>query len=468
MRGNRLAIRWRATLAIVSVPLFVISTWAATQEKVPHNSNPNSTGDAASNRRGTTNEGGTYYSGTVFELTPEASGNWTEKVLGHVGRSPSPTGFVDENGALISDAAGNLYGTTEYGGTYGCGVAFELTPESGGSWTEKVLHSFGDSTDGISPSQAGLIFDAAGNLYGTTSNKQGTVFELTPTKDGGWTEKILHSFNGTDGGFPFAGLTIDAAGNLYGTTYEGGTYNSGTVFELTPTKGGGWTEKVLHSFGNGADGAVPYAGLTIDAAGNLYGTTLAGGIHHVGTVFELTPTKGEGWTEKVLHSFGNGADGAFPRAGLIFDSAGNLYGTTSQGGAYNSCMPTIPRNNISTCGTVFELTPKAGGRWTERVLYSFNHNGTDGYDPLAGLIFAAAGNLYGTTSMGGSENGRGCFLGCGTVFELTPTKGGGWTEKVVHNFDGTDGVSPSAGLIIDAAGNLYGTTNEHGIWSGAH
>ncbi len=413
MRGNRLAIRWRATLAIVSVPLFVISTWAATQEKVPHNSNPNSTGDAASNRRGTTNEGGTYYSGTVFELTPEASGNWTEKVLGHVGRSPSPTGFVDENGALISDAAGNLYGTTEYGGTYGCGVAFELTPESGGSWTEKVLHSFGDSTDGISPSQAGLIFDAAGNLYGTTSNKQGTVFELTPTKDGGWTEKILHSFNGTDGGFPFAGLTIDAAGNLYGTTYEGGTYNSGTVFELTPTKGGGWTEK-------------------------------------------------------VLHSFGNGADGAFPRAGLIFDSAGNLYGTTSQGGAYNSCMPTIPRNNISTCGTVFELTPKAGGRWTERVLYSFNHNGTDGYDPLAGLIFDAAGNLYGTTSMGGSENGRGCFLGCGTVFELTPTKGGGWTEKVVHNFDGTDGVSPSAGLIIDAAGNLYGTTNEHGIWSGAH
>src|ERR1019366_2578878 len=260
-------------------------------------------------------------------------------------------------------------------------------------------------------------------------------------------EKVLHNFNndGTDGYYPEVGLIVDAAGNLYGTTTAGGAYNSGTGFELTPAAGGGWTETVLHNFGNGTDGATPYAGLIFDAAGNLYGTTQYGGTYGVGTVFELTPAGGGSWTEKVLYSFNhNGADGGVPAAGLIFDAAGNLYGTTVNGGTGSNC--------VLGCGTVFELTPAAGGGWTEQVLHSFNNNGADGSTPFAGLIFDAAGNLYGTTFAGGT-------YGYGTVFELTPAAGGGWTETVLHNFgNGTDGTAPYAGLIFDAAGNLYGTT----------
>ena len=173
----------------------------------------------------------------------------------------------------------------------------------------------------------------------------------TPATSVVWTEKLLHSFNDTDGALPRAGLIFDAAGNLYGTTSEGGAYSWGTVFELTPAGGGNWTETVLHSFGNGTDGASPYAGLIFDAAGNLYGTAWQGGTYFYGTVFELTPTAGGGWTETVLHSFGNGADGYYPYSGLIFDAAGNLYGTTGGGGTY-SC-----NRGLYHCGTVFELTP---------------------------------------------------------------------------------------------------------------
>ena len=368
---------------------------------------------------------------------------------------------------LIFDAAGNLYSTTSEGGTYGVGTVFELTPAAGGGWTETVLHSFGNGTDGRGPNA--LIFDAAGNLYGTTSwggtYTYGTVFELTPAAGGGWTEQVLYSFcsqtNCTDGAHPVAGLIFDAAGNLYGTTGHGGVYAScnsgtgcGTVFELTPTAGGGWTEKVLHNFGNGTDGNSPSAGLIFDAASNLYGTTYVGGIYcsgsgGCGTVFELTPAAGGTWTETVLYSFCPAGypctDGIGPEAGLIFDAAGNLYGTTVQGGRYDY-------------GTVFELSPTAGGGWTETVLHNFG-NGLDGVDPSAGLIFDAAGNLYGTTSWGGYYG----HYEYGTVFELTPAASGGWTETVLHSFgNGTDGRAPLAGLIFDAAGNLYGTTSAGG------
>jgi uncharacterized repeat protein (TIGR03803 family) len=226
---------------------------------------------------------------------------------------------------------------------------FELSPRQGGGWTETLLHNFNNNgRDGVNP-QAGLIIDDAGNLYGTTYRggiyNSGTAFELSPQQGGGWTEKVLHSFgHGSDGITPDANLTIDAAGNLYGTTYNGGIHGRGTVFELTPREGGGWTETVLHSFGNGSDGANPYAGLIIDANGNLYGTTLAGGIHTAGTAFELSPRQGGGWTETILHSFGNGTDGNSPYAGLIFDASGNLYGTTLEGG-------------IHSYGVVFEITP---------------------------------------------------------------------------------------------------------------
>ncbi len=379
---------------------------------------------------GTTYEGGPRDAGMVFGLTPgpDAVGErWTEEVLHSFGQG-ADGGYAQAG--LILDAAGNLYGTTYYGGTYGKGTVFELTPTVGGGWTEKVLYSFCSQTncaDGAEP-YAGLIFDTAGNLYGTTYyggaytfcyGGCGTAFELTPTVGGSWTEKVLHSFNqnGTDGFYPSASLIFDTAGNLYGTTWEGGsgTYPLGTAFELTPTAGGGWTEKVLHSFNfNGTDGVQPLAGLIFDAAGNLYGTTLDGGPHAYGTVFVLTPTAGGGWTEKVLHAFGNPGDGAELYAGLIFDAAGNLYGTTVNGGTSDNCRS---YNNLPGCGTVFELT-SAGGVWTETVLHSFNDNGTDGFYPEAGLILDAAGNLYGTTFEGGTYSCIG--YGCGTVFELTP------------------------------------------------
>ena len=331
---------------------------------------------------------------------------------------------------------------------------------------EKKLYSFGHGSDGTNP-QAGLVSDAAGNLYGTTydgGNNEpccggaGTVFELTPNGDGTWTEKVLYDFidNGADGTNPVAGLIFDAAGNLYGTTSLGGTYGwgqssygDGTVFELTPSADGTWTEKVLHSFGNGTDGINPGASLIFDATGDLYGTTTGGGIHDSGTVFELSPGQGGGWTEKVLHSFNpNGADGASPAGSLIFDAAGNLYGTTSSGGAYGA-------------GTAFELTRNQDGNWEEPPrLRHFGHD-LDGLHPYANLIFDAAGNLYGTTWAGGGHNQ-------GTVFELTPVGGGRWSEKQVHDFvygTGGDGQNPPAALIFDAAGHLYGTTYQGGTYN---
>jgi uncharacterized repeat protein (TIGR03803 family) len=323
---------------------------------------------------------------------------------------------------------------------------------------ETMLHSFNNNgKDGQDPF-GGLVFDSSGNLYGTTLqggvHGGGTVFELRPTTGGGWTETVLHSFgNGSDGFLLYSGLILDVSGNLYGTTYWGGKYAYGTVFELTPTGGGNWTEKILHSFAfNGTDGTNPVAGLIFDASGNLYGTTSGGGAYGGGIVFELTPAANGSWDEKILHNFNNnGTDGNNPLAGLIFDASGNLYGTTLDG-PYD-----IGVNYLG--GTVFELTPSTDGSWTETVLYNFDGIGTNPYDPDAGLIFDSAGNLYSTTPQGGA----GPNDGDGTVFKLSPQAGGGWTEAVLHSFgNGTDGLNPSAGLIIDASGNLYGTTWQGG------
>jgi uncharacterized repeat protein (TIGR03803 family) len=386
---------------------------------------------------------------TVFVTTTRAA---TEKVLhSFCSESICKDGLWPLYGGLTFDASGNLYGTTyDGGGAYNDGMAFELTPKAGGGWKEKVLHAF-SGEDGNQP-YGTLIFDTSGNLYGTTyyggDYNEGTVFELTPEEGGGWKETVLHSFSddGTDGYNPIAGMVIDASGNLYGTTYYGGTGGAcssvgcGMVFELTPKGNSGWTEKILHNFNNnGKDGFWPFAGLIFDVSGNLYGTTESGGARGFGTVFELTRPACGSWKEKVLHSF-TGNDGYQP-TGLIFDAFGNLYGTTKNGGAY------------VYYGTVFELTPKAGGGWTEKTLHSFNYNGKDGINPYAGLIFDGDGNLYGTTLGGGAQS-------VGTVFEVTPQVGGRWTEKILHNFSNNsrDGYEPYAGLIIDASGNLYGTT----------
>jgi uncharacterized repeat protein (TIGR03803 family) len=337
----------------------------------------------------------------------------------------SPDGANPRYVTPVLDAAGNLYGTTNYGGVYGFGTVFKLTS----SGTETILHSFHvNGTDGAYP-EAGLVM-YKGNLYGTTveggnDNIDGTVFELTHTTKG-WTEKILHSFGASgDGSQPYCVLTVDKkTGNLYGTTNVGGTYSYGTVFELTPSG----TERVLWSFGNGTDGANPIAGVILDTNGNLYGTTEYGGDYGYGTVFKLTASG----TETILHSFDlNGTDGAYPVAGLVMYK-GNLYGTTASGGAYGD-------------GTVFEVTLSG----TETILHSFANNDIDGINPYAGLT-VYKGNFYGTTANGGGIGGV-----AGIVFELTPSG----TEKILHVFGGSpDGAFPWGGVVFDMSGNLYGTT----------
>jgi uncharacterized repeat protein (TIGR03803 family) len=360
---------------------------------------------------------------------------------------------ANPNAGLIADPAGNLYGTTQLGGANpscnqapGCGTVFQLTPS--GSLT--VLHSFAGS-DGEEPF-AGLIADAAGNLYGTTwgggDSGRGAVFQLDPSG----TLTMLYSFTGgSDGQRPVTGLLADAAGNLYGTAHSGGDGGYGTVFQLDPSG----TLTVLYSFTGGSDGRYPDSGLLADAAGNLYGTTREGGdlascnspnTHGCGTVFQLTPSG----ILTVLHRFA-GSDGSRPGdwAGLLADAAGNLYGTTSAGGDRTSCAAQF----IEGCGTVFQLMPS--GALT--VLYSFT-GGSDGGDPTAGLIADTAGNLYGTTLEGGATGSCNRPYGCGTVFQLTPSG----TLTVLHTFTGSDGAGPEAGLIADAAGNLYGTTHSGG------
>jgi uncharacterized repeat protein (TIGR03803 family) len=329
----------------------------------------------------------------------------------------------------------------------------------------KTLYTFNVGTDGYEPAD-GVTFDAAGHLYGTTfqggTYRGGTVFKLVPHPDGSWREMVLHSFRMSDGWLPFASLIFDQAGNLYGTTPEGGTDGFGIVFELMPTKDGSWTESVIHSFTGGADGAGPVASLVFDQSGNLYGTTTGGGFSSTctggcGTVFKLTPKSNGHWTEGVLYSFCSVTecrDGLTPVASLIFDQVGNLYGTTQYGGNLNHCRGT------NGCGLVFELTPNADGSWKEKVLHSFCplELCDDGAFPLDNLIFdQAAGNLYGTTNSGGAAWD-------GLVFQLIPNGDGTWKEKVLHAFTGRDGSAPYGNVTFDRSGNLYGTTQGGGAY----
>src|SRR5580658_1732968 len=324
-----------------------------------------------------------------------------------------------------------------------------------------VLHSFGNGNDGTDPADS-LIFDGAGNLYGMTggggAKSEGTVFELKApaSPNGAWKYSVLHSFpaNSTDGKFPNAGLTYDpSSGNLYGTAASGGAFGFGMVFEFTPVSGGNWKYNPHHvyDFANVATGEYPSQTLTVDKAGNLYGVTNGGGggaQNDEGVAFELSPptTAGGKWTETWSHPFGNGLDGATPYSGLVFDPAGiNLYGTTASGGQFSE-------------GTVYELSPLAGGGWGEQVVYSFGTNAGDGATPLAGVVFDGSGNLYGTTYAGGAYGG-------GTVFELSPpTTPGEWTEQVLASLDGTNCcLERSAGVIFDASlTNLYGATSGGG------
>ncbi|MGA8732828.1 MAG: choice-of-anchor tandem repeat GloVer-containing protein [Terriglobales bacterium] len=381
---------------------------------------------------------------TIFLLASGAVGQTGYKTLHKFTHSNSRKDGLGPVAGVIFDQSGNLYGTTSGGGNDGNGTVFELTPNSDGTWTESVLYIFCslmDCIDGAGP-WGGVTFDRSGNLYGTTegggANGLGTVFELAPSRDGAWTESVLYSFAGADDGAdPRASITFDQAGNVYGTThYGGGPNDRGTVFKLAQNGEGGWTESVLHRFGGGWDGAYPWA-VIVDKVGNLYGTTNeGGGDAEGGTVFELTSSSDGNWRESVLHRFSGGRDGDGPWAGLILDVAGNLYGTTWAGGTHSS-------------GTVFELMPNSDGRWTEKVVYPFK-GGREGAEPFSGLCLDAARNLYGTTRVGGRGN-------YGVVFKLVPNPNGAWQETVLHSFVDHPGATPFAGVILDAAGNLYGT-----------
>jgi uncharacterized repeat protein (TIGR03803 family) len=368
-------------------------------------------------------------------------------------------------GALLNDASGNLYGTTYSGGSSsscsgGCGTVFELA-KSSGSYTEKVLYAFtGANGDGAHP-RAGLVVDTAGNLYGTTrdggASDNGIVFELV-NSSGSYTLKVLYSFTGSggDGANPDGGVVVDASGNLFGTTGYGGSSSNctggcGTVFELANSSGS-YTEEILHSFtGYPSDGHAPVANLIRDAAGNLYGTTLYGGVYGPGTVFELVNSGGS-YAYNMLYSFGGFAgDAQTPHAGLIMDQSGKLYGTTLYGGSSSNCT--------YGCGTVFELTKSSSG-YSEKVLYSFTGSGGDGYGLFGGLVVDAFGNLFGTTGYGGSSSN--CTGGCGTVFELVNSSGS-YTETLLYSFMGSgDGANPAASLVMDTSGKLYGTAYSGG------
>jgi len=432
----------------------------------------------------------------IFALSVPASAEWKEKVL------YSFQGIPDGSfpgGGVVFDKAGKLYGVATEGGSGACapaqcGIVYQLSPpeQKGGAWTETVLYVFKGQKYGDGSSPAGtLLIDGSGNLYGGTGYGGtgpcmllggtvgcGTVFELSPPKEkgGAWTEKVLYSFKGgKDGQLAAETLTFDANGNIYGATTYGGGYGScnapyyqhcGTVYELSPpkTQGGKWTEKVLYSFKGvkdsqqSGDGANPNGGLVFDDNGALYGTTYFGGNNvkgeceggvggtGCGIVFSLTPPSQVGgkWTEKLLHSF-DAEDGANSDAGVVFDGSGNLYGTTASG----------PPNGF---GLVFELKKPSAKvhSWTETVLCLFNDGSSGGY-PIAGLLFDASGDLYGTAS--GGDQFR------GDVFRLKPSakSGDAWRLELLYGFTGSpDSGHPAASLVFDKSGNLNGTSQ----WGG--
>jgi uncharacterized repeat protein (TIGR03803 family) len=374
-------------------------------------------------------------------------------------------------GNLAADGAGNLYGTTQQGGTCGHGTVFQLSSAGKEFAVPKMLHSFCSVPDGNDPFGAVVIDESAKNIYGTTLSggacSMGTVFRVS-NSGSGWTETVLHSFCGKtpkkiDGAEPYAGVVLDPGKRgccyIYGTTRSGGTTQSkgksgfGTVFGISDSG----TYEVIYSFcpkgTECVDGAYPKSGLVVDKCGNLYGMTVAGGSSGNGTIFRISRS-GSKWTETVLHSFKDGAnprDGANPQYASLTLADGRIFGVTTAGGDSND-------------GTVFQMTLSPESN--ETVLYSFGGSTKrDGAKPEGTLVRDSTGNLYGTTTFGGSAK---CTLGreglpndagCGTVFKLEPTNGG-WTENVLYLFQGRgDGGYPQSGLVRDpASGRLYGAT----------
>ncbi len=389
--------------------------WAADNEQVVYNFTGGTDGgdpaaqlvfDDAGNLYGTTVVGGVYGCGTVFKLS-FSSNQWNETVVFDFdcyGSGKNPYGGV------TLDSSGNLYGTTVAGGSGGecsgdgCGVVYELS-KSGDTWTESVLYNFTGGDDGFGPGST-VVFDKAGNLYGTTPDggmySEGVVYQLAPN-NGQWTQTVIHPFTGGDDGAvgSLGPLLVDATGSLNGVTELGGKYGAGVVFKLSPA-GNSWNFTTLYAFQGLPDAGYTYGGLIADSRGRLYGTTLYGGTAGLGTVFEVSAgaTVRNPWKEDVLYSFQGGVDASFPTSSLVFDAAGNLYGTSSTGG-----------NPSCDCGTIFKLTPQSGG-WSESVLHNFGAKG-DGNSPSYGMTSDGQGSYFGVTPVGG-------LYGQGVVYQITP------------------------------------------------
>lgn len=357
---------------------------------------------------------------------------------------------------IVLDSSGNLYGTTQMGGSYNAGILFELSPNGKGQWTETVLHEFTGGSDGDNPG-AGLLFDSAGNIYGTAgyggANGSGVVYELSPQSGGGWAYNVLYSFGAYptsgDGLGPNSALVFDKQGNLFGTTSEGGVAGCfegcGTVFELSPVGGGVWKEQLIHEFpGDGSDGELPSGGLTIDSSGQLYGTAQNGGATGSGILYQLRYSSSSNkWLETIVHQFTSTAtDGGFPEGGVV-SRGGHLYGTTEGGG-------------VNGHGTIFDTTFSKSSGWVTTTLYSFGQSFSgDGISPQSGLTVDSTGNLYGTASYGGAFNYY------GAAFELSKSANNTWSETILHSFNGTDGFAPVATPVL-RGGRLYGTAPEGG------
>ncbi len=372
----------------------------------------------------------------------------------------SPDGSEPYAG-LTMDAAGNLYGTTYVGGAEG--TVFRLTPGSKGQWTENVLFDFSNpSVSGGFPI-GGVTLDTAGNVYGTSdpgAGNNGVVWELTPSSSGFWNVDVLHTFSGyEDGGQPWAAPIFDQTGNLYGTAMLGpiDPGQDGMVYQLTPSNGV-WQETIFPGFASRKDGVETGAELVFDKAGNLYSTTQWGGTGckpmGCGTVFKMTKTNGQ-WAQTSIYAFKGGTDGANPTSAVVFDKDGNLYGTTAVGGIGPCVIEGIPG-----CGTVFKLTPRPNGQWKKTLIYS--PDGSAGGGLFGGVVFDKAGNLYGTTTFYGIAS-QNCLAGCGSVFKLVPGTGGQWTATTLYEFRGlADGGEPFDRLLVDKAGNIFGTTQYGG------
>lgn len=358
--------------------------------------------DANGNLYGSAVEGGQANGGVVFELSP-GPGGWTETILHNF------TGEQDgaePYGGVTLDPAGNVYGTAVTGGSGGCeggcGVLYELT-QSGGVWNETVIHAFTGGADGSGPG-GGPTIDADGNVFGTAPTGgafgMGVVYEASPKPAGGWTFQVIHAFTGgNDGATGAKGrLTLDARGALYGVATAGGQYGSGVAYRLSRTPAGRWRLKALYQFKGEPDAGFPYGALAFDAKGNLFGTSYYDGANDLGAVYELSPTPRGPWSERVLHSFAGSPDGASSISGLVFDAAGNMFGTTSEGG--------------NDDGTIFELSPAGGGAWTETVVYAFG-GPPDGAYPYDGVLADGAGHYFGTTVHGGTDDE-------GAIYEFTP------------------------------------------------